>query len=395
MSFGLDPELFVMKKGGTTATSIHLVKNFKPRKVKSDNGNPVSSMSKTDGFAFELTNTPSTCRDYIIPSMAAGLRTFLEDQPKYTLSAKASMPLNKISIRGKTPLGVCNYGCIPDRSAFSLKEKTPPTESYHNEMRYIGGHIHMGLHGFPKFKTGTGVQRQGDLSKFVYPDGWTEVVAAATTLQYDAYVGVPMVAIIGNINDYGETVRRTYYGQAGSHRVKDYGVEYRVLSGALLMSPFILSWALGAIRHVTRSGMPKFKPSYQDQYNPKGIAELNTVDKVTAEVEKWFKPRSPLKLNAVQNIIDTHDVNAAREYVDQNRNGRIYNMKFVDLMIKADKKGIGLPTNIKDAWQLDESIFNHAYAGVETLMRRGKTRIKPIQFKAVGLIEPTGWRYDF
>jgi len=394
MSFGLDPELFVVKKSGTTATSIHLLKNFKPRKVKSDNANPVFSISKTDGFAFELTNTPSTCRDYIIPSIAAGLRAFLEDQPKYNLSAKASMPLNKISMKGKTPIGVCNYGCIPDRSAFTLDEKTPPTESYHNEMRYIGGHIHMDLHGFPKYKTGTGHVQQTEHSTTKYPEGWTEVVAAAATLQYDAYVGVPIVAILGNINDYGEAVRRTYYGQAGSHRVKEYGVEYRVLSGAIMMSPFILSWALGAIRHVSRDNMPKFKPSYSDQYSPSRKAELNTVDKVTAEVEGWFDKREKIKLKNVQNIIDTHDVEAAREYVKTNK-AKIYNMKFVDLMIKADKAGIGLPTNITDAWQLDELIHNHAYAGVETLMRRGKAIIKPSQFKAINLIEPTGWNYDF
>ncbi len=395
MSFGLDPELFVMKKGSTTATSIHLLKNFKPQKVRSDNQNPVFSMSKTDGFAFELTNTPSTCRDYIIPSMAAGLKTFLKDQPKYNLSAKVSMPLNKMSTHGKTPIGVCNYGCIPDRDAFTLNEKTPPTESYHNKMRYIGGHIHMGLHGFPKYKTGTGLIQRAPATAHKYPDGWTEVVAAATTLQYDAYIGVPMVAILGHTNDYGEAVRRTYYGQAGSHRVKDYGVEYRVLSGALMMSPFLLSWALGAIRHVSKFGMPKFNPAYNEQYASNEKAELDTVDKVTAEVESWFKPRNKIKLTHVQHIIDTHDVKAAQAYIKACSQSKIYNMKFVQIMIEADIKGISLPTNITDAWQLNETIFNHAYPGVETLMHRGKERIKSQQFKAINLIKPTGWRYDF
>lgn len=393
MSFGLDPELFVVKKGSTTATSIHLVKNFKPRTVKSDTNNPISSMSKTDGFAFELTNTPSTCRDYIIPSMAAGLQRFLKDQPDYNLSAKASMPLNKASTRGRTPIGVCEYGCVPDKSAFTLEEKTPPTEKYHNQMRYIGGHIHMGLHGFPEFKKETDLQR--DLTKLQkYPEGWTTVVAAAYTLMYDAFVGVPMVAILGHINDYGEEIRRTYYGQAGSHRVKDYGVEYRVLSGALMMSPFLLGWALGAIRHVGKYSMNKFKPPLTQYGGPSGLeTPLNTPELVSKEVKRWFASKT-FTLKQVQAIIDTHDVEAAREYVIKHRT-KIYNMAFVEVMIKADKTDIGLPTNIADAWQLDEQIYNHAYIGVETLIRRGHNAVKPQQFKAVKLIEPTGWRYTF
>jgi len=262
-------------------------------------------------------------------------------------------------------------------------------------MRYIGGHIHMGLHGFPEFKIGTGRNQRDVASNKEYPDGWTTVTAAAYTLMYDAFVGVPMVAILGHINDYGEEVRRTYYGQAGSHRVKDYGVEYRVLSGALMMSPFLLGWALGAIRHVGKFGMNKFKPPLTQYGGPSGgEAALNTPELVSEEVERWFLPRTAIALKQVQAIIDTHDVEAAREYVTKHRT-KIYNMKFVDVMMKADMADIGLPTNITDAWQLNSLIINHAYPGVETLMRRGSDAIKPEQFKATKFIEKAGWSYDY
>ena len=391
--FGLDPELFLVKGASNYATSVHLI-DFKGKTVKSDTENPVASMVKTDGFAVEFTNTPSGCRDYIVPSMAAGLKDFLTTWPEYTLSAKASMTLTGVSVKGRTPTGVCNYGCIPDRNAYTLEEKTAPGDHYHNQKRYIGGHIHYGLHGFPEERKQT-VYTMEHLPLYSYGQDWMNIVGAAYTLIWDAYVGVPMVALLGNANDYGEEMRRTYYGQAGSHRIKKYGVEYRVLSGALMMSPFILGWAMGAMRAIIRTSalLKPFALTYQTMAGQKAQTgprhcEAYTPDLVTAEVEKWFKKDS-LALRDVKEIINTHDVKAARDYVTAHKD-EIYNYPFVKVMIDADKKGIKIPTNISKAWALETAtIKNHQYKGVEKLMR-GDT-IKKEQFGAIDLVKPVGW----
>ncbi len=392
--FGLDPELFLVKGASNYATSVHLI-DFKGKTVKSDPENPVASMSKTDGFAVEFTNTPSGCRDYIVPSMAAGLRDFLKTWPEYSLSAKASMTLTGKSIKGRTPVGVCNYGCIPDTNAYTLMEKTAPGTKYHNQKRYIGGHIHFGLHGFPEERKRSAYI---DLHEPLYKYGqdWMNVVGAAHALIWDAFVGVPMVAIIGEANDYGEAVRRTYYGQAGSHRVKPYGVEYRVLSGTLMMSPFLLGWAMGAIRACVKQNelLKPFKvvrgyPRNNANETPKPRkCEASTPKLVTNIVASWFKKDS-LALENVKDIINNHDVKAARDYVTAHKD-EIYNYPFIKVMIDADKKGIKLPTDISQAWALETAnIKNHQYKGVEGLMRG--SGIKKEQFAAIDLIKPIGW----
>lgn len=388
MSFGLDPELFVIKKGGRTATSMHLI-DFKPTSSK-DSSNPIQVHSKTDGFALEFTNDPSSCRDYIVSSMASGIKDFLDLHPNYTLRAQASMRLNKASTRGDTPEGVCNYGCIPDRSAFSLLEKTPPTSSYHDQMRYIGGHIHWGLLGFPTYNTSPNPVKNRPAANSIQNEEWQETTAAAYTLLWDRWVGVPMVAMLGRINDGGEALRRTYYGQAGSHRVKPYGVEYRVLSGAILMSPFLLSWAMGAIR--ASSNNPEasmLKVTYK--YKGKRTYTAPSPDKIHTEVSKWFKD-SKMDLDAVRSIIDNHDVIEARKYFKNNLNSQGYLPNLVNTMIKADKADIGLPADINKAWRLDQRITNHIYPGCERLLDPS-ARILKTQFPAIALRELSarGW----
>ena len=390
MSFGLDPELFVVRKGASKATSIHLLPNFKPQKSK-DATNPIWAHSKTDGFAFELTNDPSSCREYIVPALGNGIQDFLAKYPDYTLKAKAMMDLTVKSTKGETPEGVCNYGCVPDRSAFTLLEKTPPTDSYHNQSRYIGGHIHFGFRGFPQFSNYPNPGRIAPDGRDTQDEVWREAVAAAATLWWDSRVAVPMVAMLGNVNNYGEAERRTYYGQAGSHRVKDYGVEYRVLSGAIMLSPFLLTWAMGAIRHASKQNKVQQVTGIGFEEGT-GYVPLSSASSIHDRVGEWFNDKR-MDLDGVRSIIDSHDVEGAREYVKNNLKGYTYLPNFISTMLTADSKGIGLPTNIQQAWRTKAEIVNHMYPGCEKLMRP-EFEIFKAQFPALDLIElaPRGWR---
>ena len=363
--FGIDPELFVMKKGGRLATSIHLLKDFK--KITSHTSTQTGRVwSKMDGFAFEFSSHPTGCRDYLVPAIANGIRDFHEAHPDYKLSAKASLKLTTASVAGTPPEGVCEYGCVPDIDAFKLIEKTPEFESYQTMDRYTGGHIHYDL--------------RKPFSKPPKQLASNKTRAAAFTLLLDAYVAVPFVAAIGETNDYGEALRRTYYGQAGSHRVKPYGVEYRVLSGMFLSSPFMTTWALGAVRQVDR--LPIWR-------------ELNTSTNAKAKtlIKELFKT---LRLDEVQDIINNHDVKAARAYFGKFKTNDLYKNGFIEGMIRADKKGLPINMNLMESWKQDGKAGrarHHNYPGVETMMKKDEKRVTMKQFpprQSMELIE-TGW----
>ena len=167
------------------------------------------------------------------------------------------------------------------------------------------------------------------------------------------------------------------------------------------MSPFILGWAMGAMRQLIRTSeliKPFVAPPLaylRDGERPDPpICKADTAEKVTTVVEGWFKDRN-LALENVKNIINTHDVIAARDYVAAHKD-EIYNYPFIKVMIDADKKGIKIPVDIKEAWALKTAnIKNHKYIGVEGLMRGGIKAIPKEQFEAIDLIKPVGWNETF
>ena len=394
--FGIDPELFVVKKGGRLATSIHLLKGFKTIESYSVGSTTGGVWSKMDGFAFEFSSEATSCRDYLFPSIANGILDFHKAHPDYKLDARASMKLTKASVQGNVPEGVCEYGCVPDIDAFKLEEKTPEFESYQTMDRFTGGHIHWNIGGY---------------SANWNPTASKETMVAAYALLLDAWVGVPFVAAIGEINDYGEALRRTYYGQAGSHRVKPYGIEYRVLSGMFLSSPFMTTWALGATRkirsnplwtEINRAGGRRPINRYDEPVTAVPAAvELKADDAVKRLVKELFKT---LELDRVRDIINNHDVKEARKYAQEARITKSqYMPEFIDGMIRADKHDIGINMNLMESWKMkvggvnakmvasedgltmipgkqEGRALHHNYPGVEKMMRANEKRVTAKQF---------------
>lgn len=89
-------------------------------------------------------------------------------------------------------------GCEPDMSVYTLEEKYPP--GLDKNYRGAGGHIHIAL-----------------------PDQDKQKIIN-TIRMMDLLVGVPLAKADP------DPIRRTMYGQAGSFRLKPYGVEYRTPS---------------------------------------------------------------------------------------------------------------------------------------------------------------------
>lgn len=363
MTFGFDPELFVMKKGArNTAESIHLLKDFKGIAGKSidDGAGMAGKVSmKTDGFAVELNSVPETCRDRFVPSAGLVFQHFYKQYPEYKLSAVPVMKLSAESLKGKLPLGVTEFGCLPDRDAYSLQEKTPPRSDYHNNIRYTGGHLHWSLPKSPQIPA--------------------DLMAAAFVIMHDIVTGIPLVSMLGNVNDYGEATRRTYYGQAGSHRVKPYGVEWRVPSSAIMLSPIMLSWIIG---HMRKFHSPiTIGESAIMRYHMQTQAEIEQL------VMSWSKK---FDFNRVRDIINGHMVAEARKFVDEFNLKPKYLPAFYDMMVDADKKEIPIPTDLSVAWNLGGRIQNHRYLGVETFLNtRGYMRSHDLETGKVGTVKVT------
>lgn len=94
-------------------------------------------------------------------------------------------------------------GCNPDMSAYTLQKNISPNLKEFGAVRSAGGHIHIGDNICPY-----------NVAKMV-----------------DLFVTLPLMLLEGK-ND-----RRKMYGQAGSLRVKSYGVECRSLSNIWVDSP--------------------------------------------------------------------------------------------------------------------------------------------------------------
>lgn len=333
MSFGMDPEVFAVKKGNKTATSAHLIDMKPVNEIRDDLSGPVRVSFKKDGFAFELNSTPTHCRDYLVPSTGAAIRTFLKLHPDYDLTAKPLMKLSRESLVN-APEDVMGYGCFPDRDAYRLEEKTPDPRGYLDTNRYTGCHIHWSWNVKPAQK---------------------EMYAAMATMAADIHVGIPIVAMLGEANDYGEQARRSYYGQAGSHRVTQYsestGFEYRVLSSAVFMTPWMFSWVIGQLRN-TMSTLTTSLFSGREELD-------DAVKKVHAKYN----------LNTVQAIINNHDVAAARAFVETHdiAGSKMYKADFYRLMLNADKEGVQMPSSLSKGWGLHKigAINNHFYIGIE------------------------------
>jgi hypothetical protein len=95
------------------------------------------------------------------------------------------------------------FGCDPDYNAYT-ENANPKPKGEKGTLRSAGCHIHI---GYPKFNAITSVQ----IVKYL-----------------DAYLGLPSVILDP------DKKRRSLYGKAGSFRLQPWGVEYRVLSSAMM-----------------------------------------------------------------------------------------------------------------------------------------------------------------
>jgi hypothetical protein len=205
--FGCDPELFVFKDG-VAVSAEGLLPGTKAYPHPVEHG-----AVQVDGMAAEFNIDPVTTFKDFNRNIEAVMKQLTGLLPAgYELRAIPSVVFDK-DIFDAAPECAKELGCSPDYNAWA-GEVNPPPKSHDNPyLRTASGHLHIGWTEGAELSDAQHIMNCRDLVK-----------------QLDWYLGGWSVKIDS------DPTRRQLYGRAGACRLKDYGVEYRVLSNFWITS---------------------------------------------------------------------------------------------------------------------------------------------------------------
>ncbi len=369
---GVDPEFYIRNKRTGKALSAHRL--LGDRKIDNKKYEPkahpgkVTSELDRDGAALEVRNTFVTnCRDYLVPYIAQSMQyahNELVEKYKDKFEFNCGPVFSLSDLRG--PADIREFGCRPDINAYTLGEQNPVLPKGERR-RFTGGHIHIS----GAFRTNTSVQ---------------EASAAAALM--DATIGLPMVAILGERFSAGEAERREYYGKAGSFRFDGAKrkLEYRTLSGRLLLHPIIMTWALGVAKALNPPSFNVYPTNSFGSYVDIMQALSAVVD--VEEIARTINEHDVAAAEALyKGIYETLNVNHLKSLKNKTRPDYGYDLSyarsvsngyalipfepFIDLMIEANHNGVYFEDDMLYNWQLykDKQIRDHYYVGYHNAMK--------------------------
>lgn len=194
IAYGADPEVFWVKDGHPQSVE-GLIGGTKRQPLPMD-GLPDGYYVQEDNVAAEYNIPPAKTADQFSVHVARGLRYIekLAKQNKCHLAVVSAMyfPWEQLKTQQAQTLG-----CEPDYDAYTLERNPTPIAPI--DWRSAAGHVHI---------------------SWLDPE---EDQRQAVGICCDAFLGVP------SLLETPKTPRRELYGKAGAIRLKDYGVEYRVL----------------------------------------------------------------------------------------------------------------------------------------------------------------------
>jgi hypothetical protein len=177
-----------------------------------------------DGYQAEFCVFANNCNEYHTDSVAAGLRGVHDAArkkfPKSKLSATSVFDISSEMMSAAADEHV-EFGCMPSYNAYGIAPNLPPGREV--PFRSAGGHIHFG----------TGKMSHEEANPII------------KTL--DKILGVACVSLFGA---FDSRKRRHFYGLPGEYRLPPHGVEYRPLSNAWLIHPFIMNIVIDLARKV-------------------------------------------------------------------------------------------------------------------------------------------------
>lgn len=212
VTIGADPELFIInEKTKKVVSAVGLIPGEK--------GNPWRSDDMPEGFGLE---TDNILAEFNIPPVKDRINfvnniVYMQEYiDKFVKSKNPDLGIKCIASQTVPASELQSdqaklFGCDVDYNAYTMKANPKPKGTSTN-LRSAGFHIHVGYEN---------------------PDVDTSL---ALVKYMDAFLGIPSV-----VKDKDKK-RRSLYGKAGCFRLTDYGVEYRVLSSAMMGSPSKLSF---------------------------------------------------------------------------------------------------------------------------------------------------------
>ena len=207
-TFGSDPE-FMLLRGGRIRSAIGVLTGNKLNRQKLGEHEYFY-----DNVLAECAVKPAGSRQEAVDNMRDCLRRFTRLVHPHRLMCKAAHEYDWESLDSREAKEI---GCDREYCAYQLKEVVPPEEEFvAGQLRTAGGHVHLG-------------------ANVILEDDFGAIYA---TKMLDLFLGIPAVFLDG---DATTRRRKQLYGQAGTFRDPEYGVEYRALGNFWLQSPKLLS----------------------------------------------------------------------------------------------------------------------------------------------------------
>ena len=190
----------------------------------------------------------SYCADFLRKS---GLRMLVQ--------ASADFPDSELnSLEAKT------FGCDPDFSPYTMSINSVPPGAAEGNLRTCGGHVHIG-----NDEIAEDIDNQAEVAKVM-----------------DIFLGIPSMLLD---KDPTSPRRRELYGQAGAHRPKSYGVEYRAIGNYWISHPKMTR----LVYRLVRDGLSAYESKLTAGINQKMIRAVinkNMTDKVDGIMQGFVIP---------------------------------------------------------------------------------------------------------
>lgn len=260
LTFGADPELFIINPDGEFVSAAGMIPGDKTNPYKVEGG-----AVQVDGMAAEFNIDPVTnYKDFKknIDMVRKQLEAML---PKgYKLVATPTAKFSEIEWE-KSPEESKILGCSPDFDAWRKTVNPVPVAT--DRVRHAGGHLHVGW------------TNDADTGDSLYVQSCVDLVR-----QLDWFLASWSV-----LKD-PDNLRRSSYGKAGAMRFKPYGVEYRTLSNFWLGEDSGLLLQVWNRMQSAINYMPSvFMPEKYAKFCPELIQSVNE-SKLTCGIMKFNFP---------------------------------------------------------------------------------------------------------
>jgi hypothetical protein len=274
MKIGIDPEFFIVDEFSRPINAIKVLPGTSSNPLKKNGINFYH-----DNVLAEFNYAPVSTEMEFISKTREAISVLKTIVSPHNLSIQAFDEFDKSEMSFPNSREI---GCNPDYCAYTLTQNDMPKQFFtKTNNRTAGGHFHIG-----------GEKNDAVFHPFMKP---------IFVFMLDLFVGIPSIIIDHSANSFR---RRKLFGQAGCHREKPYGIEYRVLSPFWLRSPSTASLMYKLIEFVFE-GMNE--NIYKKFWN-------FDVDKLRSKNPETAFECYGYDAKAVRNAIDSNDIVSAKRF---------------------------------------------------------------------------------